>query len=143
MAASLLLRLESLSADEEYVVMAQETLETFAGVVEHLGLHAATYALALQRMLQRPVQICVVGEDALARRLEAVALARYAVNKSVIRLRQSQISNLPPVLGETLALLPRLRESEGGSFALVCSHNTCQPPVTTVSGLMEEMNHAL
>ncbi len=88
MAAALLLRLEALNGREEYAVKAQETLETFAGVVEHFGLYAASYGLALQRMVQRAVQVCVIGDDAEARRLEAVALARYAVNKSVIRFRQ-------------------------------------------------------
>ena len=70
---------------------AQETLETFAGVVEHFGLYAASYGLALQRVVQRPVQVCVIGEDAAARELEAAALARYAVNKSVVRLRREQL----------------------------------------------------
>jgi uncharacterized protein YyaL (SSP411 family) len=143
MAASLLLRLEALSGNEEYVVAAQETLEAFAGVVEHLGLYAATYGLALQRMLQRPVQVCVIGDDAEARKLEAVALARYAVNKSVVRLRRDQISNLPPTLAETLPHLPELRNKDEDSFAVVCSHNSCQPPVKTVEALMNAMNRSL
>ena len=143
MAASLLLRLEGLSGNEDDVVIAQETLETFAGVVEHFGLYAATYGLALQRMLQRPVQVCVVGEDAQARKLESVALARYAVNKSVIRLRRDQIADLPPTLAETLPFLPELRIANGASFAVVCSHNTCQPPVRSVDELIEAMNRAL
>ena len=45
------------------LVKRQETLETFAGVVEHFGLYAATYALALQRMV-RALQVCVIGEAA-------------------------------------------------------------------------------
>ena len=88
-AAALLMRLEALNGRQDYAVKAQETLETFAGVVEHFGLYAASYGLALQRMVQRAVQVCVIGDDAKARRLEAVALARYAVNKSVVRLRGS------------------------------------------------------
>ena len=31
---------------------AQKTLEAFAGIVEHFGLYAATYGLALQRLAQ-------------------------------------------------------------------------------------------
>ncbi|HMF64567.1 MAG TPA: thioredoxin domain-containing protein, partial [Edaphobacter sp.] len=91
-AAALLLRLEALNGREDYAAKALDTLETFAGVVEHFGLYAASYGLALQRMVQRTVQVCVIGEDAEARRLEAVALARYAVNKSVIRLRRDQLA---------------------------------------------------
>ena len=48
----------------------------------------------------------MIGEDAEARRLEAVALARYAVNKSVVRLRRDQLDALPPMLAETLPHLP-------------------------------------
>ncbi len=93
-AAALLLRLEALNGREDYSVKALETLETFAGVVEHFGLYAASYGLALQRMVQRAAQVCVIGDDAAARRLEAVALARYAVNKSVIRLQAGSVGGI-------------------------------------------------
>jgi uncharacterized protein len=139
--ATLLLRLEALNGREDYAVKALETLETFAGVVEHLGLYAASYGLALQRMVQRAVQICVIGDDAAARRLEAVALARYAVNKSVIRLRRDQLGALPRALAETLPHLPGLKGE--GSFAVVCSGRGCLPPVSTVDELIEAMNQSL
>jgi hypothetical protein len=140
-AAALLLRLEALNEREDYAVKALETLETFAGVVEHFGLYAASYGLALQRMVQRSVQVCVIGEDADARRLEAVALARYAVNKSVVRLRHGQMATLPPMLKETLPHLPGLKD--GGSLAVVCSSKGCLPPVRTVDELITAMNQSL
>jgi uncharacterized protein len=134
MAAALLLRLVALNGRADYDQKAQETLETFAGVVEHFGLYAATYALALQRMVMPPMQVCVIGEDAAARGLEAAALTRFAVNKSVVRLKHSALSeSLPPTLAETLPHLPRIE----GSFAVVCSGNTCQPQVRTVEELAE------
>jgi uncharacterized protein YyaL (SSP411 family) len=139
--AALLMRLESLNGREDYAVKALDTMETFAGVVEHFGLYAASYGLALQLMVQRSVQVCVIGEDAEARRLEAVALARYAVNKSVVRLRRDQLDALPPMLAETLPHLP-----EGiirGSFAMVCNGKGCLPPVQTVDDLIEAMNQSL
>jgi hypothetical protein len=139
--AALLLRLEALNGREDYAVKALETLETFAGVVEHFGLYAASYGLALQRMVLRAVQVCVIGDDAEARRLEAVALARYAVNKSVIRLRKDQLGALPPALAETLPHLPGPKSE--GSFAVVCSSKGCLPPVSTVDALIEAMNQAL
>jgi hypothetical protein len=139
--AALLLRLEALNGREDYAVKALETLETFAGVVEHFGLYAASYGLALQRMVQRAVQVCVIGDDAAARRLEAVALARYAVNKSVIRLRRDQLGGLPRALAETLPHLPGLKEE--GSFGVVCSGKGCLPPVSTVDELIEAMNRTL
>jgi len=140
-AAALLLRLEALNGREDFMVKALETLENFAGVVEHFGLYAATYGLAVQRMAQRAVQVCVIGDDAAARRLEAVALARYAVNKSVIRLRRDQLGALPPALAETLPHLPGLKAE--GSFAALCNGKGCLPPVSTVDELIEAMNQAL
>jgi uncharacterized protein YyaL (SSP411 family) len=144
MAATLLIRLGALNGRLDYAAKAQETLETFAGVVEHFGLYAATYALALQRMLHAPVQVCVIGEDAEARRLEAAAFSRYAVNKSVVRLKRVQIGTapaglLPPGLAQTLPHLPRT----DGSFAVVCSGNTCQPPVKTVQDLTGILTRSL
>ena len=130
MAATLLMRLGALNGDAGYAEKAQDTLESFAGVVEHFGLYAATYALALQRMVNEPVQVCVVGDDETARPLEAAALGRFAVNKSVVRLKRVQLGTappglLPPALEQTLPHLPKTE----GSFAAVCSRNTCQPPV--------------
>jgi hypothetical protein len=120
-------------------VKAQETMETFAGVVEHFGLYAASYGLALQRLVQRAVQVCVIGDDADARRLETVAMARYAVNKSVIRLTREQLKALPPAMAETLPHLPKME----GSFAVLCNGKGCLPPVKTVDELIEAMNMSL
>jgi uncharacterized protein YyaL (SSP411 family) len=143
MAASLLLRLESLNGREDYADKAEDTLEAFAGVVGHFGLYAGTYGLALQRVMLPPVQVVIVGEDVDARRLEAVAMARYAVNKSVIRLRQDQLSAemLPPSLAETLPHLPNIRS--GRSCAVVCSGNSCLPPVYDFDQLMQALAEAL
>jgi hypothetical protein len=138
-AAALLLRLAALNDREEYAVKALETLETFAGVVEHFGLYAASYGLALQRLLLGTVQVCIIGDDDDARRLEAVALARYAVNKSVVRLRKGQLSALPPALAETLPHLPGV----DGSVAVICTGRGCLPPVRTVDELIAAMNQAL
>jgi uncharacterized protein YyaL (SSP411 family) len=140
-AASLLLRLAALNGDQDYTAKAKRTLEAFAGIVEHFGLYAASYGLALQRMILPPVQVCVFGEDAAARELEAAALARFAVNKTVIRLRINQLESLPPSLAETLPHLPEAKGS--ASFAVLCSGNTCQPPVLDADSLIGMLNGVL
>jgi uncharacterized protein YyaL (SSP411 family) len=141
MAAALLLRMESLNGRADYAEKAEDTMHSFAGVVEHFGLYAGTYGLALQRMAQPPVQVCVIGDDAEARMLEAVAMARFAVNKSVVRLSRAQLSKLPPALAETLPHLPGIES--GKSCAVVCSGNACLPPVTALSELIARLNEAL
>jgi uncharacterized protein YyaL (SSP411 family) len=131
MAAMLLMRLSELNGRLDYAEKAQETLETFAGVAEHFGLYAATYALALQRLVHDPVQVYVIGEDGIAGALETAALKRYAVNKSVVRFERLREGALPPVLEKTLPRLPKL----DSSFAVVCSGHTCQPPATSAEEL--------
>ena len=128
-ATTLLLRLAALTNHEVYNTRAQETLETFAGVVEHFGLYAASYGLALRRAVEPPMQICIAGSDGKARELEATAIAGFAVNKSVIRVGH----DLPPSLAETLPNLPSVE----GSYAVVCKGNTCLPPVQSVDALLE------
>ncbi len=129
-AAALLVRLEALTGRDDFYDKAKATLECFAGVVEHLGLYAASYALSLRRMLLPPVQIVVVGADALADELLNAALRGYAINKEVVRLPGPGV-DLPPTLARTLPHLPR----QAGSFAVGCSGFTCGLPVQTVEDL--------
>ncbi len=128
--AALLLRLEALTGREEFEAKAKATLECFAGVVEHFGLYAASYGLALRRMVLPPEQVVIVGQDLQADALEAAALERYAVNKSVVRLR-SLTGPLPPTHAETLPHLP----PQQGSFAVVCSGFACGLPLHHVEEL--------
>jgi hypothetical protein len=130
-AAMALLRLAALTGEELYGSRARDTLETFAGVVEHFGLYAASYGLALRRAVSGTLQVCVIGEDARAQELEAAALRPFAANKSVVRVRD--LSSLPPALAETL---PHLPKSES-SVAVVCRGNSCLPPVRTVEELKQ------
>ena len=137
-AASALLRLEELSGVKEYREIAEDTLESFAGIVEHFGLYAGSYGLALERLLLDPVQVVVVGTGAEADQLETLATARYAVNKTVIRLLRETIAAgaLPDALAETVLQVP---QPEGPAWALVCRGRTCMPPVSDPEGLL----HAL
>ena len=137
MGAALLLRLAELTGREDFRAKAKATLECFAGVVEHFGLYAASYGLALRRMVLPAVQVVVVGTDKNADALERIALGRYAVNKSVVRLRE--VGELPASLAETIPHLPK----QEGSYAVVCSGFTCQPPVGSVEALMELMATAV
>ena len=142
-AAAALLRLEALSGRADFHEKAEDTLESFAGVVEHFGLFAGTYGLALELLLLPPAQAVVIGEGSEGRKLAAVATARYAVNKQVIMLTPDQVrvENLPPVLADTLPHLPNL--GSGSAFAVVCKGTSCQPPTTDPEELVESLNAAL
>ena len=76
-----------------------------------------------------------MGEDAQADALEAAATVGYAVNKSVIRLTRAQVAQpLPPLLAETLPMLPDLQAAH--SFAVVCRGTACLPPTADPQQLL-------
>ncbi len=135
-AAAALLRLETLSDREEYREIAEDTLGSFAGIVEHFGLYAGSYGLALERLLLDPMQIVVVGTGAAADRLEATAVAGFAVNKTVIRLAPSQLveDGLPPALAKMLLQMPAPAGAE--AWAVACLGRTCLPPITDAEALL-------
>jgi uncharacterized protein len=134
-AAAALLRLAELNERPELRERAEDTLEAFAGIVEHFGLYAGSYGLALERMLGASQQVVVVGEDAAADALETAAREGYAVTKTVLRVPRAVIDagTLPPMLRATITQLPQLRE--GGSFAVVCQGTQCLPPVRDAEAL--------
>ncbi len=141
MAAAALLRLEALSGKQKYRDVAEDTLGCFAGIVEHFGLYAGGYGLALERLLLDPVQVVVVGSGAEAARLEATAVARFAVNKTVMRIAPFRMvkGGIPEVLEETLLQVPAPEGAE--AWALVCRGRTCLPPITDAEALVEALEN--
>jgi uncharacterized protein YyaL (SSP411 family) len=133
------LRLESLSGRAEYRQIAEETLASFAGIVEHFGLYAGSYGLALERMLLDPVQVVIVGSGPSAERLEAQALASFAINRTVIRIAPERLvpAGIPEALAETLLHAPRPEGVQ--AWAIVCKGHTCLPPITDAEALMEAL----
>ncbi len=138
-AATALLRLEALSGRKEYRKIAEETLESFAGIVEHFGLYAGSYGLAAERLLLDPVQVVIVGSGPEADALEATAVARFAVKKTVMRVAPSKLvaGGIPEALEETLLQVPRPAGAK--AWALVCRRRTCMPPVTDAEALVKAM----
>ncbi len=152
-AAAALLRLEALSGRKEYREIAENALACFAGIVEHFGLYAGSYGLAAARFLEDPIQVVIVGSGPEADRLEALAVARFAVNKTVVRLEPSRLvpGGLPEALAETLLHVPRPAAASAcdpanedpsagaPAWALVCRGRTCLPPVTDGETLLQAM----
>jgi uncharacterized protein YyaL (SSP411 family) len=141
-AASALLRLEPLSGRKEYREIAEDTLASFAGIVEHFGLYAGSYGLALERLLLDPVQVVIVGSGPEAARLEATAVARFAVNKTVMRIAPFRLvpGGIPEALAEMLLQVPAPAGAQ--VWALVCRGRTCLPPVTDAEALLEALEPA-
>ena len=121
-AASALLRLAALTPEGSYAALAQQTLETFAGVVEHFGLYTGSYGLALRCHVEGPEQLCILNNPTLAQAAEKP----FAINRSILHL--TTLTQLPPSLAETVPHIP-----EGA--AILCRHNSCQPPIQTPEAL--------
>jgi uncharacterized protein YyaL (SSP411 family) len=138
-AASALLRLEALSGRKEYREIAEDTLASFAGIVEHFGLYAGSYGLALERLLLDPIQVVVVGSGPDAARLEAMAVARFGVNKTVMRIAPFRLvpGGVPEALAEMLLQVPAPKGAE--VWAIVCRGRTCLPPITDAEALLEAL----
>jgi uncharacterized protein YyaL (SSP411 family) len=146
MAAIALLRLHHYTSDSSYRDKAEQTLETFAGVVEQFGIFAATYGIAVVHLLENPTQVVVIAEDGdgdRAEKLYAEAVAPFAFQKTTLRLAANQAvrENLPPVVAETVPNLPAL--GSGKSFAVLCAGSTCQPPIFDAAELRSSLRAAI
>jgi uncharacterized protein YyaL (SSP411 family) len=145
-AAIALLRLHHYTGDAAYRDQAEQTLETFAGIVGQFGIFAATYGIAVAHFLEQPVQVVVIsaGEaDDAGRALAAAANTLFAFNKAVIRLTPNQAvaANLPPALAATIPKLPELKS--GKAFAVLCSGFACQPPIHDAARLRRAVESAV
>jgi uncharacterized protein YyaL (SSP411 family) len=138
-AASALLRLESLSGRADYRQIAEQTLVSFAGIVEHFGLYAGSYGLALERLLLDTVQVVILGSGVDAEQMEAIALSSFAVNRTVIRLTPERLvpGGVPPALAETLLQAPKPEGAQ--AWAIVCRGHTCLPAITGTDDLREAL----
>jgi len=88
------------------------------------------------------VQVVVVGSGLDADRLEAIAMARFAINKTVVRITADRLvsGGIPEALAETLLQVPSPVGAE--VWALVCRGRTCFPPVSSAEALLEVLVHA-
>ena len=129
-AAIALLRLHAYSSQAKYRDLAEGTLEAFAGIVEHYGLFAATYSIALDMYLHPHTQVVIAGSGEQAEKLKAAAVRPFSFNKSVLHLPQGEIvpQMLPPAFAETIPNIPGVKE--GKAVAVLCSNFTCQPPIS-------------
>jgi uncharacterized protein len=142
-AAIALLRLYALTNQSVYREKAEATLELAASLVGKFGIFAASYGIAAVHLISPHTQVIIVGDDAKADQLQAIATRFFAFPKTVIQLATSKIvpENLPPALAETLPHLPVLKE--GKSAAVLCSGFSCQPPVMDSDQLSRSMDAAL
>jgi uncharacterized protein len=130
MAALVLGRLAELTGQEVWRERAAELLRAFAGRAAELGLHAATYLIALDRHLNAPTHLVVVGPPGHggADRMHRLALAAYAPRRTVQRLSLDDIGAraLPAALAAMVSRSP-------GPTGYACVGTSCSAPADTES----------
>src|SRR5579863_4877530 len=151
MAAIALVRLHHYTGESSYREMAEQTLETFAGVASQFGIFAATYGIAVIHFLEAPIQVLVFFGEGPAEstaalhavELQTAANTGFAFHKSTLRLTANEAveKNLPPVLAATIPHLPQL--NSGASFAVLCTGSTCQPAVSDPADLKHQLAAAI
>ncbi len=89
------------------------------------------------------MQVVVVGDGPSAERLEAQALAGFAVNKTVIRIAPERMvpAGIPEALAETLLQAPKPDSAQ--AWAIVCRGHTCLPPITDAEALAEALQNPI
>jgi uncharacterized protein YyaL (SSP411 family) len=142
-AALALLRLHALSGEARLHELAEETLEVFAGAAEQFVISVGTYGITSVWMAHSHLQVVVIGEGPEADALYAEALAPFALNKIVLRVKDpaSLKTTLPTALAETISTVPGLQD--GRAVAIFCSGFSCQPPIYTPNELRNALKHAI
>jgi uncharacterized protein YyaL (SSP411 family) len=94
-------------------------------------------------MSQPHIQVVVIGEGPEADVLYTAALAPFALNKIVLRVKEAATlkSSLPSALTETIAAAPGVHS--GRALALLCSGFTCQPPIESANDLTQALRDAI
>jgi uncharacterized protein len=142
-AAIALLRMHSYTNDQDYYEKAELTLEAFAGIIDHFGIFAGTYGLALAWYSRPHTQLIIIGSDSTGNALYKSAVHAYSATKSVLRLGDGHAvaPNLPPALAATIPNVPGANEGKG--IAVLCSGFTCQPPVSDPALLERQLRDTL
>ena len=141
-AAIALVRMHGYTNDQSYREKAEQTMNVFAGVAEQYGIFGGTYGVAGVYISQPHAQVIVV-DDERADELYKAAIAPFAFNKQVIRLKPNEVAqqNLPPALAETIPNLPGIKE--GKSMAVICADFSCHPPISNPAELARQLQEAL
>ena len=126
-AGLVLARLYEHTRDQRWLERRDALIRAFAGKAEELGLHGATFLLAVDWQLHPPAHLVIVGRsgDAEADRMHRRALATFLPRKVVQRLAPEATKT-----GTLPAPLAAMVGQGTGVRAYVCVGATCHLPVS-------------
>ena len=142
-AAIALLRLHALNGDARLHEMAKRTLELFAAAAEQYDIAAGTYGIAATWLAQPHVQVVVIGQGPRADALYAEAMAPFALNKIVLRVKSGAelASTLPAGMAELFSSAPGIDDRR--SKALLCGGFSCRPAILTPEELRDALKEEI
>ncbi len=125
-AALAALRLAEHLDSAEWRSRGEALIRSFGGSAPPLGLHAATYLLAVDRMLHPATHVVIVGAagDAEADRMHRRALATFLPRRTIRRLDPGAITGAPL----PAALRAMIGQVDAGAAAYLCIGTSCRMP---------------
>ncbi len=131
-----LMRLSWTVDKESYVDMAKRTLDLFVNDHEKYGVMAATYAIALDRLLNGPVGITIVGSSRAKefKAFKSSALKMYSGRRSVLYLDKTKDADRITKQGY---------DASDSTKAFVCVGKVCGPPLKSPSQIQESLSQLL
>jgi uncharacterized protein YyaL (SSP411 family) len=123
--ATATLRLSWITGDDRYEKLADKTLRLFAKEYERYGMMAASYALALESLLNGPIGVTILGSKSKeAEKFRVQARKLYPVRRYLLQLDPAKDSERIKQLGYEPAAAP---------VAYVCVGKVCGPPLKDAS----------
>jgi uncharacterized protein YyaL (SSP411 family) len=128
MAAYGLLRLAKLTGDEEFSSRGRDVIRSFGQYLERVPAAFHMMLVALDFLLDKPVEIAVVGEpEADDTRAALQAINEAFVPNKVVAFRRSSEKGLS---GESVPLLEGKMAVDKAATVYICENFTCQEPLT-------------
>ncbi len=123
--ATATLRLSWITGDDRYEKLADKTLRLFAKEYERYGMMAASYALALESLLNGPIGVTILGSKSKeTEKFRVQARKLYPVRRYLLQLDPAKDSERIKQLGYEPAAAP---------VAYVCVGKVCGPPLKDAS----------
>ena len=123
--ATAMLRISWITGDVRYEKLAEKTLSLFAKEYERYGIMAASYALALESLLNGPIGVTILGSKSKeTEKFKVQARKVYPVRRYLLQLDPAKDSERIKQLGYEPATAP---------VAYVCVGKVCGPPLKEAS----------
>ena len=138
-AAENLLRLGRLIDRQEWVDLAEKTINSFSAQLNAYP-QALVYMLAVyQELTEKHVQVVIAGRRAGKDTRDMMAAVVKVYNPGRL-LQLADGSENQKFLGKYVASITGVPMQDGKATAYVCKEKTCLPPVTTVEALRKLLN---